>query len=117
MKADRYKSNDNYYTNINRTKIFVDSTNKRIKILDFNSISIQNLKRIIHYASKQHFGKIICNCDSDCFETFMNAGFHLEGKIDGFFKGKDAFCMSYFISSDRKICSNFAKKDLLVKSV
>lgn len=114
MRADKYDFN-NYYTKVDRVKIFVDLPNKRIKIIDFNNVSIQTLKRIIHFASKLHLGKIICNCNIDSFDTFINAGFALEGKIDGYFKGKDAFCMSYFISSDRKTCSNFSKKDLLVR--
>lgn len=115
MRADRCSLTKNYYTKIDRTKIYVDYTNKRVKIVEFNDISVQTLKRIIHFSSKQHLGKIICNCDSKFVEIFTEAGFELEGKIDGYFKGKDAFCMSYFISSDRKNCSNFSKKELLVK--
>lgn len=114
MRADRYEYN-NYYTRVDHTKIYVDLPNKRVKIVDFSNISLQNLKRIIHFASKLHLGKIICNCDIDYLDTFINSGFVLEGKIDGYFKGKDAFCMSYFISSERKICTNFVKKDLLVR--
>ncbi|EKQ52857.1 MULTISPECIES: putative beta-lysine N-acetyltransferase [unclassified Clostridium] len=115
MRADKCELNDNYYTKIDRTKVFVDLTNKRLKIVDLNNITLQNLKRIIHFASKLHLGKIICNCNIDLFDTFINAGFIPEGKIDGYFKSMDAFCMSYFISSDRKICTNLSQKDLLVK--
>jgi len=115
MKADRCNFNDNYYTKIDRTKIYVDYTNKRVKIIDLNNISVQNIKRIIHFSSREHLGKIICNCDFESSKIFIEAGFYSEGKIEGYFKGKDALCMSYFISSDRKICSNFPKKELLVK--
>ncbi|AWK52142.1 putative beta-lysine N-acetyltransferase [Clostridium beijerinckii] len=115
MRTDRCNLINNYYTKIDRTEIYVDYTNKRVKIIDLNNISVQNLKRIIHFSSREHLGKIICNCDSESFEIFVEAGFDLEGKINGYFKGKDAFCMSYFISSDRKICSNFTKKELLIK--
>ena len=115
MRADRCSLINNYYTKIDRTKIYVDYTNKRVKIIELNNISVQNLKRIIHFSSKEHLGKIICNCDSEPLIIFEEAGFELEGKINGYFKGKDAFCMSYFISSDRKKCSNFSKKELLVK--
>lgn len=115
MRADRCSLINNYYTKIDRTKIYVDYTNKRVKIIDLNNISIQNLKRIIHFSSREHLGKIICNCDKESLMIFEEAGFELEGKIDRYFKGKDAFCMSYFISSDRKNCSNFSKKELLVK--
>lgn len=115
MKIDRGNSINNYYTNIDHTKIYVDYTNKRVKIIDLENISVQNIKRIIHFSSKQHLGKIICNSNLKCFEIFIEAGFHSEGKINGYFEGKDAFCMSYFINSDRKICNNFTKKELLVK--
>ncbi|NRY62422.1 putative beta-lysine N-acetyltransferase [Clostridium beijerinckii] len=115
MRASRCELNNTFYAKIDRTKILVDLPNKRIKIIDFNTISTQNLKRIIHFASKQHLSKILCNCDTKSFETFINAGFNSEGKISGYFKGNDAFCMSYFINSDRKVCSNFARKELLIK--
>ncbi|WP_026889437.1 putative beta-lysine N-acetyltransferase [Clostridium beijerinckii] len=115
MRASRCELNNTFYAKIDRTKILVDLPNKRIKIIDLNAISMQNLKRIIYFASKQHLSKIICNCDTKSFETFINAGFNSEGKINGYFKGNDAFCMSYFISSDRKVCSNFARKELLIK--
>lgn len=114
MKSDNYKNN-NYYTNIDHTKIYVDLTNKRIKIVDTNNITVQNLKRIIHFSSKLHLGKIICYCDVESSEIFSDAGFKSEGKIDGFFKGKDALCMSYFITSSREVCTNFVEKNSLVK--
>lgn len=114
MKSDNYKNN-NYYANIDRTKVYVDLTSKRVKIVDTNNINVQNLKRIIHYASKQHLRKVICNCDIKSSEIFSDAGFKSEGKIDGFFKGEDAYCMSYFIHSDREVCSNFIEKNLLIK--
>ncbi|OVE68822.1 putative beta-lysine N-acetyltransferase [Clostridium diolis] len=115
MRADRCDLNNDYYTKIDRTKAFVDLTNKRLKILDLNAISLQSLKRIIHFASKLHLGKIICNSNKESLEAFVSAGFAIEGRINGYFKGEDAFCMSYYINSDRNICSNFTQKDLLVK--
>lgn len=114
MKLDNYKSINNYYTNIDHTKIYVDLASKRVKIIDITNISVQNLKRIIHYASKQHLGKVICYCNMETSDFFTNAGFKLDGKIPGYFKGKDALCMSYFISSDREICSNFIEKNSLI---
>ena len=115
MRADRCSLINNYYTKIDRTKIYVDYVNKRLKIIDLTNITVQNIKRIIHFSSKQHLDKVICICDSTYVDIFTEAGFEIEGKIDRFFKGQNGFCMSYFISSDRKICSNFSKKELLVK--
>ena len=50
MKIDRCNSINNYYTNIDHTKIYVDYTNKRVKIIDLENISVQNIKRIIRFS-------------------------------------------------------------------
>lgn len=115
MQLDNCNLNNNYFTKIDHTKIYVDYTNKLVKILDLSNISHQNINRIIHFSSKQHLGKIICNSDYESSLFFADAKFELEGKIDGYFKGKDAFCMSYFITKERRIRDNYTRKDLLIK--
>lgn len=115
MNKNKCKSGKNYYTKIENAKVYVDYHNKRLKIIDFNNISVENIKRIIRFSINQRLGKIICNCDIEFVEIFDKAKFEIEGKIKGYFKGKDAICMSYFIDSNRKICDNYPEKDLLVK--
>lgn len=115
MKTDKFRETNNYYTEIDHTEIYVDYTNKRVKIIHFKSISTQNLKKIIRFSLKQHLDKIICNCKSEFFKIFIEVGFDLEGKIDGYFQGTDAFCMSYFVTNSRKICSDFSEKELILK--
>jgi len=39
----------------------------------------------------------------------------MEGRIHGYFKGQNAFCVSYFLSSQRKISSNLHIEELLVE--
>lgn len=107
--------NSNYFTKIGLVKVYVDYVNSSLKIVNFNSISTQTLRRIIYFASKQHLGKVICNCGIEYFENFVMAGFTLEGKIDSYFKGKDAFCMSYFISKNRKLSKSCAKEEFYLK--
>lgn len=115
MSIKQCKSMDNnYYTKTDHAQIYVDYTNSRIKIVKFDNISIQNIKRIIYFASKQRIGKVICNCDIKETKKFTEAEFLLEGKIDGFFNGEDAFCMSYFTSSSRKLYRNEGKEQLLL---
>lgn len=105
---------NNYYTVIDNTKICVDNVSERVKIFNSGDISIESLKKIIYFASSQQMGKIICNSDIANSELLIEAGFCVEGKIDGFFKGKDALCMSYFIDSKRKVSIDSAKKDILI---
>lgn len=97
---------NNFYTKIDQTQIYVDYINSRIKIVKFKNISVENIRKIMHFASMQNLGKIICNCEIKFVKSFAKAGFSLEGKIDGYFKGKDALCMSYFIDSRRKLYRN-----------
>lgn len=115
MRADRYNVCENYYINIDHMKIYVDHDNKRGKIIYINNISLITIKKIIYYLSKQSIDKIICNCDIKSSKILVKAGFELEGKIEGYFKGEDAFCMSYFISNERRICYDFANKNLIIK--
>ena len=115
MKNSRCNIENNYYTTIDNTKIYLDNVNKRVKILDHSMISIQTLERIIYFAAKNDAGKIICNSDLMNSKLFIEAGFCTEGIIDGFFKGKDAFCMSYFVDSERKISTETEQKDKLIK--
>lgn len=118
MNSTKCKLNNNYYAKIDKSKIYIDYVNNRVKIVNFHKISVQTIKRIIRFASKQHLSKVICNCDISSFQNFCNAGFILEGKIDSYFKGEDALRMSYFIIGNRKICKNDNMENLfLIKSL
>ncbi|WP_333859335.1 putative beta-lysine N-acetyltransferase [Clostridium sp.] len=114
MNGSECKIN-NYYIELYGVELYVDYTNSRVKIIRFDNISIQIIRKIIFFASKEYLGKIICNCNTDFFESFLKAGFQLEGKIEGYFKGKDAYCMSYFIEDQRKLYSNSDKEDLILR--
>ena len=82
MLINRPKSDYDYHTKIDENDIYVDHTNNRVKIINFNNISLQSVKQIIHFASNHHLNKIICNCDINSYKTLFNSGFQLEGKID-----------------------------------
>ena len=118
MNTSSCKLDDNYCIKIYQYKVYVDYSNSCAKIVNFHNISVQNINRIVHFAAKENLGKVICNCDANSFENFINAKFHLEGKIDGYFQGEDAFCMSYFIRSSRKLHKSLNKENLfLVESL
>lgn len=84
-------------------RIFLDHTNDRIKILEPGGLSVESLTRIKEYAMEKHFGKILCNCRRNERETFLQNGFTEEGRIDGFFQGETAYCVSFFTDPNRKI--------------
>lgn len=114
MKQTNYNL-ENYYTTINKNKVYVDYTNSRVKILNCNNISIETIINIINFSLDQSLGKIICNCDHKYFKVFIEAGFQLEGIIDGYFKGVDGICMSYFLDENRQIIKDSSIKNSLLK--
>ena len=113
MKLEKFYNNK--YEKIDDVKVFFDYTNKRVKIIDFDNSSLHTIKKIIYFANSIDIGKVICNCNIEKMKTLMEAGFELEGKIEGYFKGQDAYCMSYFISSNRKISTNYLIEDSIIK--
>ena len=100
---------------IDDTIVHFDEINQRVKILGYNKISVKTLRKIINYSSNKKVGKIISNCFTEDWENFIESGFELEGFIDGFYKGKVALCMSYFVDKDRKKFEDRREKDLIIK--
>lgn len=115
MKKFQCDAENDCKITIDTIKIYLDNMNKRVKILDSSNISVQALEKIIDVATVNQAGKIIVNTDISNLKIFTEAGFNIEGKIAGFFKGKDAYCLSYFIDSKRKIAANSVEKDMLVR--
>ncbi len=114
MKKFQCDTENNCYFTIDTVKIYLDNMNKRVKILAPGSISIQTLEKIKDFAKVNQAGKIIGNAILPDLKLFTQAGFCIEGKIDGFFKGTDAYCVSYFMDSKRKIPDNPEQKDKII---
>jgi len=114
MKKFQCDTEDNCYFTIDAVKIYLDNRNKRVKIYDSDSITIKTLEKIKDFASVNQAGKIIGNTVLPHVKLFTQAGFCIEGKIDGFFEGTDAYCMSYFMDSKRKISENPEQKDKII---
>lgn len=104
----------NDYQKIDSVNIYLDRMNKRIKIKEYDILSDHTLERIIEFATKHQAGKIICSCKIEDMEVLAAAGFIFEGKIDGFFKGENAFFMSCFIDSERKRGTGYEEKNELI---
>lgn len=92
-----------------------DYQNERLKIKSINEFKYNDIKSAIDYAIEKGFGKIILNCRYHYVKSFLEAGFLIEGIIDGFFKGEDAFCMSYFINPERKISPKEKEEDEIIE--
>ncbi|AHM57577.1 ABC-type multidrug transport system, ATPase c omponent (plasmid) [Peptoclostridium acidaminophilum DSM 3953] len=93
----------NYYAAICGIKVYVDYANERLKIFDAGGIDKAALVEIIGFARYKNLGKVICNSCADSLPHFKSCGFTEEGRIEGFFSGKDSYCMSFFTDEKRAI--------------
>lgn len=100
-----------YYKEV---KLYEDHTNSRLKILDYSCITVEVLLDIIRLAGEKKLGKVISNCQTPLLKPFREAGFTVEGMINGFFRGEDAFCVSYFIDKDQSISLKKLEEDAIL---
>lgn len=116
MNAVPFKNN--YYLKYKNVDLYVDYANGRLKILDYPGIAESIIKETITFAEQEGLGKIITNCRIRLLKPFRDAGFIVEGLINGFFKGEDAYCISYFIDKSRSVSVRKEEEDtILYKSV
>ena len=104
----------NYYMNIKDVKVYLDHINKRMKILNYQSISDNIIKEIVDFSMAEGFGKIISNCRIKLLKQFRSCGFIIEGIINGFFQGEDAYCIAYFLDPKRQVESKREEEDAIL---
>lgn len=100
-----------YYTVIRGVKVYVDYANERLKIFDAGGIDKASLMEIVGFAIYKKLGKVICNSHAGSLQHFKGCGFIEEGRIEGFFNGKDAHCVSLFTDEKRAESSNPSEAD------
>ncbi|NLW91997.1 MAG: putative beta-lysine N-acetyltransferase [Syntrophomonadaceae bacterium] len=113
MNSVRHNNqSSNYYMTIDDTVILWDWFNQRVKIWGNQKISKNTLQFIKTLANNAAIGKIVA-CTLPAYqEMFLEQGFVVEGKISGFFSGKDAQVYSHFTSPARGTSDN--KYDVIV---
>jgi len=101
MTLVEYNNLDDYQI-LDNTVLFLDWPNHRLKILTYQHLSNNTLKRIKDLAVEAGMGKIIAYAPPSYQEMLIGQDFEVEGKIKGFFAGEDAVCYSFFVSATRK---------------
>lgn len=105
----------NRFITNNGAKVYLDHTNKRIKILHHQRISDSLIKDIIQFARSEGIGKIISNCHINQLRPFISNGFVIEGFIKEFFCGEDAICASYFVDAERQISTRKDEENMILQ--
>lgn len=115
MNAVRYNQQENFYANIKGTNVYVDYINKRLKILDYQFISDDEIREIIDFSMLHDLGKIISYCRVKQLKQFRSCGFVIEGIINGYFQGEDAYCISCFLDTKRQIALKTEEEDSILR--
>lgn len=115
MKAIELTSQTNYCTNIKDVEVLVDNINGRLKILAYPCLSAKAITDTVVFARAAGLGKVMSNCRSKHLPPFQNCGFKIEGMINGYFKGEDAYCVALFIDQQRAVPVDQAAADIILR--
>lgn len=103
------KANDYYL------KYLSDHFNKRTILLEHRGNTHQVIEQLKKISLEEQSGKIIAyvrDIDKPCFEQ---QDFIQEGQIQGYFRGEDAHCFSYFINPERMHSSRIGQEDIILR--
>lgn len=114
MYIQKLKLPDNREEKLKNSLLYLDYANSRLKILKYNLLSEDIIREILEYARKESLGKALVNCKKKDADVFKKAGFIAEGTIDGFFKGEDAQCLSFFINKKRALSKRKEEADKIL---
>lgn len=115
MNAVSYKFSDNTNKKLDGAEIYLDHANSRLKILSYEELSREFLAKVLAYAKEEGLGKVLCNCRIKDLKYFKEVGFAIEGLINGFFKGEDAYCVSFFLDRSRAYSARKEEEDRILK--
>ncbi|MGE4484443.1 MAG: putative beta-lysine N-acetyltransferase [Oscillospiraceae bacterium] len=95
-------------------KVHVDPYNSRVRLLECSGDAEGFVERLKQICTERGFGKIICMVYERDLEGFISKGFQEEGKIDGFFKGETAYCMTSFPDIKRSKSDYLLEEDKII---
>ncbi|NLX90434.1 MAG: putative beta-lysine N-acetyltransferase [Firmicutes bacterium] len=102
----------------NNAKILLDFYNKRLKLLEYNSLNLAGLDNLLlKTAMKHNLEKVLITASVDDWENFLSQGYVLECLNKFYFSGKPGFHMSKFLSASRRQSSNPAEADRILQMV
>lgn len=97
--------------------IFLDPYNGRVRIDNYRG----NIEKIIEasetIARENNAEKLIIKSRMEQFAKFIEYGYRLEGRIEGYFLGSDCLFFSKFYFQNRKESNHWLKEDGILNSV
>ncbi|TYQ15901.1 UNVERIFIED_CONTAM: putative beta-lysine N-acetyltransferase [Acetivibrio alkalicellulosi] len=115
MNVPKAKFSKNRNEKLSDANLYIDYVNSRLKILEYEHLDSKIIVDILEYAKSEGVGKVIANCILDDLNVLKDAGFQIEGTINGFFKGEDAYCVAYFLDKERAHSKKTDEEDKILK--
>lgn len=101
-----------------RVKVFLDSYNRRIKVLDYKAQDYEAMILKLRFlAEANRFDKIWIKAGAHDWEQFLKHGYLLEGVLKHFDRGRPAYIVSKFRSQRRIHSKNLMKEILLIEQI
>ncbi|MDO0822576.1 putative beta-lysine N-acetyltransferase [Desulfosporosinus nitroreducens] len=97
-------------------EVYIDFHNQRIKLLNYYGNTIKIVNNSIDLCKQHGLGKIIATVYKEDAQIFTDSGFVLEGTIDGYFKGKTGYCVSFFNDPTRGRSNYLNEEDQIIKT-
>ncbi len=98
-----------------KIKILLDFKNKRLKLLDYNTVDFYSLDNyIVKTARENELEKIIVISKEADVNNFTRAGYLQEAVDPFFYKGKSGHYIAKFLSNQRGTKSDKFKKDKII---
>ena len=99
-------------------EVFIDCTNERIKVLDYQGTNVPTMAEYLNYLARENgFGKVVLVSREEDWETFLSRGYVLEGFIKNYFRGKTGYCLSRFFGQERRISQFVEDEDEILQQI
>jgi putative beta-lysine N-acetyltransferase len=99
--------------------VLIDRPNQRIKIMECTPLLFTNsfLDQLAELEKETKSSKTIIYAKKAEVEFFLTYGFHLEGYIDGFFNGQNAYILARFSLPERAVSQTMHEADAVLQMV
>jgi beta-lysine N6-acetyltransferase len=98
-------------------EVFIDPYNKRIRVDDCLGNRRNALEFALGLREEIQAEKMIVKARAEETAFYLENGFQMEGKIDGYFLGSDAYFMCKYYDSGRRSSPHWAEEDEVAEKV
>ena len=98
-------------------ELFLDHANLRLRIDDYQGNIKKAIARALVIAQEHGFTKVILKARQEDLSAILAHGFMLEGKLNRYFNGNDAYCMALYFTNERRTSDYWMKEDKILKEI